>query len=126
MEAWRDELTVTPDYIQANLLELAYRDQNLVGFYGLEFEQSRAYLQHLWVEPAHIGTGLGRILFDLACRSAKTRGCHFLDLTADPNAEPFYLHMGAVRTGEDHRSVLSTPRVLPKMSFDLSTSSSPA
>ena len=49
MEAWRDELTVTPDYIQANLLELAFRDQNLVGFYGLEFQQ----LPHL--PPTSLG-----------------------------------------------------------------------
>ena len=119
MEAWRPELTVSSEYIKQNQLELAFMDGELVGFYGLEFEGRRACLQHLWVEPSAIGRGLGRKLFEMACEAARKEGCDILDLVADPNAEPFYRHMGAVKTGEDQRSVLGTSRVLPKMSFRL-------
>src|SRR5688572_3850147 len=60
MMAWREELTILPDYIEKNWLELAYTQNQLVGFYGLEFHDSIAYLQHLWIEPVHIGRGFGR------------------------------------------------------------------
>jgi hypothetical protein len=52
------------------------------------------------------------MLWEHAVASALERGFQTLSLESDPNAEPFYLHMGAERIGE--REV--TPgRVLPVM-----------
>jgi hypothetical protein len=51
----------------------------------------------------------------MARRDARDRGVARLELVADPNAEPFYLHHGAIRVGEVHSQVLGTPRALPKM-----------
>ncbi len=119
MEAWRTKLTVTPEYIRQHSLTVACRSRSILGFYGLELCDGVAHLEHLWVEPDHIGTGLGRRLFEQARAEAKARRAQALCFTADPNAEAFYLHMGAVRVGEDQRTVCGISRVLPKMSVNL-------
>jgi GNAT superfamily N-acetyltransferase len=54
----------------------------------------------LFVEPAAIRTGIGRILFEAAVRLAAERGGDTLSILADPYAEAFYKRLGAVRIGE--------------------------
>jgi ribosomal protein S18 acetylase RimI-like enzyme len=120
MEAWRKELTVTSDYVAQQRVVLAEAEQRLVAFYGLEFRTDVAHLEHLWVEPAHIGSGLGRKLLALACEDARNNGYTVIELVADPNAEGFYLRQGAIRIGEIRGHVLGNPRVLPKMQLVLS------
>jgi predicted N-acetyltransferase YhbS len=115
MEAWRNELTVTRQYVAAHRLMLAEIEQRPVAFYGLEFRVNMAHLEHLWVVPEHIGSGLGRKLLALACEDAKSAGYEAIQLIADPHAEGFYLRHGALRIGDVHGTVLGTPRVLPKM-----------
>src|SRR5882724_5550647 len=120
MEEWRQELTVTSDYVAKHRVVLAEADQRLVAFYGLELKTDIANLGHLWVEPARIGSGLGRKLLALACEDARNNGCKVIELVADPNAEGFYLRQGAIRIGEIRGNVLGNPRVLPKMQLVLS------
>jgi len=42
-----------------------------------------------------------------------------LEISADPNAEGFYRHMGAVRIGEIRSEIEGQPRVLPRMKLEL-------
>lgn len=86
----------------------------------MEFRSDAAHLEHLWVEPVRIRRGVGRTLLAMACDDARDRGYSALEMVADPNAEPFYLHHGATRVGEVHSTVLGTPRVLPKMRLKMS------
>jgi GNAT superfamily N-acetyltransferase len=120
MEEWRKELTVTSDYVAQHRVVLAEAEQRLAAFYGLEFRTDVAHLEHLWVEPAYIGSGLGRKLLALACEDARDNGYKIIELVADPNAEGFYLRHGAIRIGEIYGNVLGNPRVLPKMQLVLS------
>jgi N-acetylglutamate synthase-like GNAT family acetyltransferase len=120
MEEWRKELSVTSDYVAQHRVVLAEAEQRLVAFYGLEFRTDVAHLEHLWVEPAYIGSGLGRKLLALACEDARNNGYKVIELVADPNAEGFYLRQGAIRIGEIRGNVLGKPRVLPKMQLVLS------
>jgi GNAT superfamily N-acetyltransferase len=119
MEEWRKELTVTSDYVAKHRVLLAEADQRLIAFYGLELQTDIANLGHLWVEPVHIGLGLGRKLLALACEDARNNGCKVIELVADPNAEGFYLRQGAIRIGEIRGNVLGNPRVLPRMQLVL-------
>jgi GNAT superfamily N-acetyltransferase len=120
MEEWRKELTVTSEYVAQHQVVLAEAEERLIAFYGLEFRTAVAYLEHLWVEPAHIGCGLGRKLLALACDDAQRNGYKIIELVADPNAEGFYRRQGAIRIGEVRGNVLGIPRVLPKMHLVLS------
>ena len=62
-------------------------------------------LAGLFVDPAAIGRGVGGVLLRHAVAIAAGLGMTALEIDSDPNAEPFYRHAGAVRTGEsaEHR-----------------------
>jgi hypothetical protein len=66
-----------------------------------------------------MGRGVGRTLFERARTLAAEAGADGLAIDADPNAEPFYLHMGARRVGEVRSEVDGQPRVRPLLHLDL-------
>ncbi|WP_206485657.1 GNAT family N-acetyltransferase [Thalassotalea sp. G2M2-11] len=119
MEEWKEELTISPSYIASNIVVVLESDKKIVGFFGLELKDGFAYLGHLWIEPSHIGTGLGKLLFAKVCKEALNRGYSTMELVADPNAEGFYRRYGATKIDEVHGSILGTPRVLPRLRLNL-------
>ena len=54
-----------------------------------------AELGLMFVEPAAIGSGVGRALFGEAAGLARRLGYRRMTILADPNAAPFYERMGA-------------------------------
>ncbi len=119
MERWRESLTITPDFIRRNEVYVAVVEGEMVGFYALAGQGHKIELEHLWVTPEHIGTGVGRALFDHAVRRAGTLGAEILGIEADPNAEGFYRRMGARRVGETSYPIDNQRRVLPLLVVDM-------
>jgi GNAT superfamily N-acetyltransferase len=76
-----------------------------LGYYQLGGEPPNGELMDMFIEPAVIGTGLGRMLWEHTVRSASERVFHSLTLESDPHAEPFYLRMGphALASGRSPR-----------------------
>ena len=72
----------------------------ICGFSAVALVKGERMLDHLWLEPSHIGRGLGRALFNLSVQDARAMGWDSFTIAADPYAEKFYLKMGAVRIGE--------------------------
>ncbi len=100
LEACRSELTLTPEFIsraEVYLLELHGRP---LGFYSLVRWNSDIELGHFFVDPEHIGNGVGRALWRHAVDRARSLGFERLLVQSDPNAEGFYLRLGAERIGE--------------------------
>ena len=77
----------------------------IAGFYALGDPNDRVQLLHLWVLPAVMGRGAGRALFTHACTRVKELGGRELAIESDPNAEGFYRHMGAIRTGTNRNEL---------------------
>ena len=77
-----------------------------------------AVLADLWLEPAAIGFGRGRRLWEVAVTRARADGAAALELDADPHAVGFYERMGARQVGET-ASVAVPGRSLPRMRIDL-------
>ena len=120
IEAWADELKITADYIQQHHVQILEIDNDAVGFFAIEYKTKKtAHLEHLWVEPSYIGQGFGGKLLKLACQQAKNKGHQYIELIADPNAEGFYKHSGAIKIADIHSQVLGHDRVLPKMQLVL-------
>ena len=119
---WKDALTITPEYLEANQVFVAEDDQRIIGFYALVVSDNRAELDHMWVSPAHLGTGVGKALFVHAMRSAKGQNLSEVEILSDPNAEGFYQKMGAYRTGESVSEVDGQARVLPRLTIDPASS----
>ena len=114
---WRRDLTLTPEFIERHPVHCAVDGATVVGFYALLFAGADCELEHFWILPARIGGGVGRRLFAHAVDGCRALGSPRLWITADPNAEGFYVRMGARRVGE----VPSTPagRVLPRLVLDV-------
>lgn len=119
MNQWQAQLMIEPQYIDLHKVIVLSLDNQVAGFYGLENRTHCAYLAHLWVEPKHIGTGLGKVLLNKACRNAKEQGHSSLELVSDPNAASFYAHHGAIKIGEVISQISDTKRILPKMCLTL-------
>jgi N-acetylglutamate synthase-like GNAT family acetyltransferase len=117
LEAWRDDLRFTPASIAAQEVWIAERAGGIAGVIALSFEADAAEVEHLWVDPAQMGEGVGRLLFARAKAVAQARRATRIGIDADPNAEGFYLRQGARRIG----SVPSTPagRTLPRLVLEL-------
>lgn len=80
---------------------VAVLDQEIVGFSVLEnFSGDEIELGALFVDPDHIGSGIGKTLFESAKQQAVALGARKLNIQGDPHAERFYLAAGAVLTGE--------------------------
>ena len=93
-----------------------------IGFYAFRGEGRELELHHLWVLPAWIGSGIGRLLFEHAMDRSASRGASIVEIEADPNAEGFYSRMGARRVGESVYEIEDQSRVLPLMAMELSES----
>lgn len=119
LEHWRAHLTITPAFIAANPTFIALDEAaEPIGFSSLLKTEDALRLEHLWVSPTWMGHGIGRALFQHASEvAARTATC--LTIESDPNAEGFYLRMGAVRAGSIASEIEGQRRELPLFTFDL-------
>ena len=119
MELWRPGLEVSPAFVRDSEVYIAVSGGEAVGFYALVGGGRRLDLEHLWVLPAWMGTGLGRTLFEHAMRRARELGARTVTIESDPNAEGFYRKMGARRAGENVYELEGKERALPVMVVEL-------
>jgi N-acetylglutamate synthase-like GNAT family acetyltransferase len=123
IQHWQEDLTISPDYVVTNQVFVAERDDQILGFYALIIRQDKAELDHMWVTPEHIGSGVGKELFIHAMQNAARRNVSEIGILSDPNAEGFYRKMGAHQIGETVSEIDGQPRRLPRLSVDPAASS---
>jgi len=93
---WEPEsIAVTPEFMQRSTVFALEEDGLVIGYYALTGEPPELDLDKLFVEPAWIGTGRGKQLWQHALATARELGATSMLLHADPNAAPFYRAMGA-------------------------------
>jgi len=119
MDQWRPELTITPEFIAENDIFVGESNGQPIGFHALVEETASWRLEHLWVLPEQMRHGLGRRLFAHAAAYAAERGALSLTIDADPNAEPFYRRMGAIRIGTREIQLDGRERSIPLLRFVL-------
>jgi GNAT superfamily N-acetyltransferase len=118
LKHWQDDLTISPDFVAANQVYVAEREGNLLGFYALVIQNEKAELDHMWVGPAHIGTGVGKELFIHAMQTAAGQNIDAVEILSDPNAAGFYRKMGAHQIGETTSEIDGQSRTLPRLIVD--------
>ena len=119
IQLWRDGLTVPREMIREHQVRAEIVDGAIVGFYVLMEFGARAELEHMWVVPDWIGRGVGRRLLLDAIDLARRGGATVLDITSDPNAEGFYVSMGARRVDRVFSPIDGQERYLPRMELTL-------
>jgi len=103
LNACRQELSVSPEDIENEVYRhaVAEHDGKIFGFYTLKFLSGVKFeLEALFVEPDHIGTGVGRALMNHAYHSARAQGGTVIIIQSDPFAARFYEAAGGVLIGK--------------------------
>jgi ribosomal protein S18 acetylase RimI-like enzyme len=115
MREWQEVLTVTPAYIASHQVYTARRDDTIVGWCGFQIVAGSTTLEHLWVAPAAMNSGVGRVLFQHVEQLSLAASATRIVIESDPNAEGFYQRMGAKTIGQIASSVRGQTRLIPKM-----------
>jgi GNAT superfamily N-acetyltransferase len=114
----KDELSFEPSGVISRRTVVAELDGVALGLATLNGDPPIGELGMLFVAPEAIGTGVGGKLFRHVAATARRLRFHRLTIEADPNAEPFYLAMGAIRVGSVPSGSIPG-RELPLLEFDL-------
>jgi GNAT superfamily N-acetyltransferase len=116
---WQAELTLSAAYVSEHHVYKAVAGDTTAGFYSLTTREWEAEIDHLWIEPAYIGQGIGRQLWEHAACLAEELGAQRLVVLSDPHAEGFYRRMGMTRAGEQVYTLDEAPRTLPRLAMAL-------
>lgn len=100
MKACREELTLTPEKIARGSVIVAEFDGAPAGVAQIMSHDGEWHLELLFIDPKHMVLGIGRRLMAWTVEEARRQGAKELRIEADPDAEAFYLKMGAERRGE--------------------------
>ncbi len=101
-------------------VRVAEDTNGILGFYALMGRGPRVQLEHLWIDPEHMGKGIGRSLLGDALVEAAKLDAQLIRIESDPNAEPFYMRMGAIRVGEMPAPMVGAPnRALPLLELQV-------
>ena len=104
-DIWKYELTVSTEYIRANDVFVCEEEKSPKGYYavvilkndieisGITLEKG-TWLDHMFVDPLFIGTGIGTRLFRHLKKRCLSRKIHEIGILADPNSRGFYEKMG--------------------------------
>jgi len=112
LSACRPELTYPPEAVAAGGFEVIEDAGEILGFYALcKVSPTAMELDALFVDPEHLGRGLGRRLLEHARGASEDAAMERLVILADPYAAAFYEHEGAQRIGS--MASRSTGRQLP-------------
>jgi len=106
-----------PESLRKRLLYVSESDGRPVGLAALIPRGEVGWLEDLWVEPAWIGRGVGRALFEHVAAEARQRGARRLEWEAEPNAQGFYEHLGATYVRDSEETEWG--RVLEVLGVDL-------
>jgi len=105
-EIWKDELTITNEYINNNIVFVAETDNQVVGFYSIVVIQKDFmagnvlvkkgfWMEHLFINPSFQKRGIGRMLMEHALNYCEENWIDELKIFVDPHAAGFYEKMGA-------------------------------
>jgi GNAT superfamily N-acetyltransferase len=118
LEAVRPLLVLEPVDVRRDEVHVLETAGTRIGWYRVRFDGDRAELEDLWVEPAFIGLGHGRSLFEHAVMVARRGGANRLEWDAEPFAEGFYTAMGGHEFTRSPSAVVPG-RTLPRMRLRL-------
>jgi GNAT superfamily N-acetyltransferase len=102
---WHPEyIAIGPHHVDSMITNVLEVGGQVVGVYVLRGEPPQMELSRMMIDPAMIGHGYGRLMWDHASETARSLGVHLLTIDSDPNAEGFYQRMGAITVGEQDES----------------------
>ena len=118
MELCRPVLHVDPEAIGQGRVQVAEIDGAIAGVAQFTVDRVNAELDLLFVDPDHMGKGVGRALFEWACVTSRSQRAARLHILSDPDARGFYEKMGADYQGDEPSDAIPD-RMLPRFRKEL-------
>lgn len=118
MEACREELTIRPDMLDSDIVEVLEIDGALAGFYRLRLENGVVEVYDFFIDPKFLRQGHGKRLWQKLLEDARSYGVETLGVDADPQAEAFYAAMGMKTVGKAPSGSIPG-RFLPRLTMKL-------
>jgi len=130
MERWKDELTITPAYIESNTVFVGELEDKIVGFYSLiEIQQDLeirsvliekgTWLDHMFILPEYIGKGIGTTFTTHMKAYLSEKRVDKVLIFVDPNAKGFYERVGAKFRRESDSSIPGRKIPVYEMKIDI-------
>ncbi len=128
-DIWEKELTLTSKYLQNNDVFVFETKKTIVGYYSLVILdedllvkpdikiESGLWLEHMFIEPEHIGSGLGKKLFIHCIAQSDLKNYGKLKILSDPNVIQFYIKMGCYYVKEYPSTIEN--RTTPYLEYSL-------
>jgi GNAT superfamily N-acetyltransferase len=120
IEACRAELSFNARDLLLTQIAVAEENERVIGVAQVKVVESEAELLKLFIDPAALRNGVGKVLFAWAANTARMIGARRLLIEADPDAAPFYRRMGARDAGLAPSGSIAG-RMLPKLVLELCT-----
>ena len=118
LEEWRNELTISKDYIENNETFKLIVDNEIIGYYSiLKLENKTVKLDNLFLFPKFIGKGYGKVLMNHCIKKAKEMNMKRIILDSEPNAALFYKSFGFKVYDKLKTSIEN--RFLPQMELNI-------
>jgi GNAT superfamily N-acetyltransferase len=117
LRALDDGLDVAAALGRPGLATVAERDGRVLGWAQVLAPQDGvSVLDHLWIDPRCMRSGVGTALFRHAAQAARSMGATTMEWEAEPNAAGFYTAMGGRAT---RRVISEWDRELDVMAVEL-------
>jgi predicted N-acetyltransferase YhbS len=114
--AWRADLLTTEDSLNRRPTLVALEHESVEGIAQVDPCSTPWELVSCWVAPSHMRQGIGSALLNAMKSEVARAGARTLHIDSDPNAEPFYLAVGAVRIGQVSAPIPGFPeRIRPQL-----------
>ena len=118
IEKWKDDLTISSEYIDKNEVYKLKEGDKLIGYYSFkEADNKKVKLDNIFIDPEFIGRGYGKILMNHFFKQVKNKEFEYIYLDSDPNAEKFYQNLGFKVVGQLESSIKN--RFLPIMELEI-------
>ena len=119
LEAAIPLIQIDARWLQENRGYSIFEENELIGFLGVVQDKDFWTLDHLWISPSKIRTGIGRQAVDFMVKEAQKFHITKIFLLPDPPAEGFYLRQGARRTGKLVQSRVKDGPMFHEMVFEI-------
>ncbi|MGH1336369.1 MAG: GNAT family N-acetyltransferase [Aureispira sp.] len=118
MTQWKDDLTISPEYIEQQEVYTLTVEKVLIGYYSFSsLNDQKVKLDNIFIEPNYIRQGYGKILMNAFFDQVRGRGFKTIRLDSEPNAENFYKELGFKVVGRLESSLKD--RFLPIMELQI-------
>lgn len=98
MKLWLPDLLMTTQNFYSRKFWVMKKEGEIMGVFSLSLRSEAIFeLEDFWISPSEMGKGLGQKMFKFVINQLIITKAKKLVIISDPNAEGFYIKMGASR-----------------------------